>query len=508
VLSRREGFYLHWSRDGRRLSFLSGREPPFALSTLETVSVATGRVVRRIPHVTPFAEGEFAWSPDGSRVAWTRTQLSSSGMFERSQILVMNADGTARRTLTRKHGYTGAPVWSPDGRSIVYALDDRLGGSQLWIVRPDGGGRHPLTRAYPNGGDAFGAAWIRGPVSTAPRPPSPRVAARKDGAVLRNPEPVAHLAASGSLLVAIPPERVFTPTWGLTPPLVRWNAARGEFDRVSLTNCDRPVGVAVAAARIAYVCAGGHAEVATGSVRIAGSGARPPLDIFSDWISDGKPRGSLPGRLVGDGSLIVFSQERFDKNQVARRRLWRVVGARRVLVKTGLAGEPSAVDGRRIVVERDDGRVQLLSPSGRTLGVVRPRGPVPTRSDYEQSPTVALDGHDLVVLRGRLLQLYATRSLRPTRRWRVARGATLAGVARGLVAYAVGDALHVLRLDDGAQAVVRARAGYLAAARLTRAGLFYAVNRKRVTTDYFPVDVANPSQIVFIRRSALVRRLR
>src|SRR5437763_9108583 len=50
LLSRREGFYLHWSRDGRRLSFLTGQEPPNALSTLVTVSVATGRVVRRIPH--------------------------------------------------------------------------------------------------------------------------------------------------------------------------------------------------------------------------------------------------------------------------------------------------------------------------------------------------------------------------------------------------------------------------------------------------------------------------
>jgi len=42
--------------------------------------------------------------------------------------------------------------------------------------------------------------------------------------------------------------------------------------------------------------------------------------------------------------------------------------------------------------------------------------------------------------------------------------------------------------------------------------LFYAVNRKRVIieyfSEYFPIDVANPSRIVFIRPSALVRRLR
>jgi len=508
LLSRREGFYLHWSRDGRRLSFLTGQEAHAVLSTLETVSVSTGRVVRRIPDVSPFAEGEFAWAPDGRRFAWARTRPSPPGTFERTQILMMNADGMARRAVTRKRENAGGPVWSPDGRSIVYERE-RSGSIQLWRVRSDGGGRQALTRSYPNGGNAFGATWIRGPVSAAPAPPKPRVAARADGAVVRSPQPIAQIAAVGSLVVALPPERPFTAEWGLTPPLVRWDAARGRVDRISLPTCDRPVGIALAAARVAYVCEGGHAEVVTGAVCIVASGARPPVEVFSGRIGDGNPRGFLPGRLVGGGSLIVFSEEHFNREEFVGRQLWRIVGARRVLVKKRPAGEPSAVDGRRIVVERDDGRVQLLGPSGGTLGVVSPRGRAPAYSDYERPPaTAALEGRDLVVLRGGLLQLYDTRSLRLSRRWRVKRGAALAGVARGLVAYAVGDVLHILRLDDGAQAVVRAGGGDLAGARLTRPGLFYAVNRKRVTRDHFPIDVANSSRIVFIRRSALVRRLR
>src|SRR5437868_1737260 len=147
LLSRRAGFYLRWSRDGRRLSFLTGQEAHAVLSTLETVSVATGQAVARIPRVTPFAEGEFAWAPDGKRVAWTRTRSSPSGTFEQSQIIVMNAARTARRAVTRERGYAGGPVWSPDGRSIVYVQVNHLGGSELWLVRPDGSGRHPLTRA-------------------------------------------------------------------------------------------------------------------------------------------------------------------------------------------------------------------------------------------------------------------------------------------------------------------------------------------------------------------------
>jgi len=57
------------------------------------------------------------WSPDGRSIAFTR----SAG--DRSEIFVMNADGSElRRLTTNPEGiFDESPTWSPDGRTIVFS---------------------------------------------------------------------------------------------------------------------------------------------------------------------------------------------------------------------------------------------------------------------------------------------------------------------------------------------------------------------------------------------------
>jgi TolB protein len=55
---------------------------------------------------------------------------------------VMNADGSARRRLTRRAG-DGDPTWSPDGRRIAYRRDNGTN-FDLWIVPAAGGKPAPL----------------------------------------------------------------------------------------------------------------------------------------------------------------------------------------------------------------------------------------------------------------------------------------------------------------------------------------------------------------------------
>jgi Tol biopolymer transport system component/DNA-binding winged helix-turn-helix (wHTH) protein len=77
-----------------------------------------------------------AWSPDGKTVAYTTRE---------GEIYIVNSDGTGvPKRVGPEQRNDGAGimrdlVWSPDGASLRFALDDRL-----WEISVDGSGRHPL----------------------------------------------------------------------------------------------------------------------------------------------------------------------------------------------------------------------------------------------------------------------------------------------------------------------------------------------------------------------------
>jgi len=52
-----------------------------------------------------------AWSPDGTRIAFTTWV---GGRYGNSETYVMNADGTGPVNLTNHPDYDSWPVWSPD----------------------------------------------------------------------------------------------------------------------------------------------------------------------------------------------------------------------------------------------------------------------------------------------------------------------------------------------------------------------------------------------------------
>ncbi|MDR2890030.1 MAG: S9 family peptidase [Alistipes sp.] len=81
--------------------------------------------------------GEFALSPDGTRVVYGRTDYNVGENRGVTTLWVQELDSTEAVRLTDYEASAGNVVWSADG-SKVYFLSGRGGSSQVWSVAADG----------------------------------------------------------------------------------------------------------------------------------------------------------------------------------------------------------------------------------------------------------------------------------------------------------------------------------------------------------------------------------
>src|SRR5215211_7540086 len=95
----------------------------------------------------PKEDIDVAWSPNGTRLAFTRRTGSLT-----ADVFVADANGSHVRNLTRGSAeFSWAPDWSPDGARIVFVASDP-DVEQLVTTRPDGSDRQrvPGTATNPN----------------------------------------------------------------------------------------------------------------------------------------------------------------------------------------------------------------------------------------------------------------------------------------------------------------------------------------------------------------------
>ena len=132
-----------WSPDGKRIAFFSDGEGTPGQREMFLMNV-DGSGLRQLTH-TPAGEGwlsSIIWSPDGSRLALAHlsgvTGQSQQGVsFQEAQLyLVETVDGaTTPLDNDQRHGLPGEAVWSPDGSRIAFTRGLESGGEELRVVQ-------------------------------------------------------------------------------------------------------------------------------------------------------------------------------------------------------------------------------------------------------------------------------------------------------------------------------------------------------------------------------------
>jgi dipeptidyl aminopeptidase/acylaminoacyl peptidase len=144
-----------WSPDGTKIAFTShvprGQFVGFEIFVMNIDGTGRTQITDSRADGVGFNASEPSWSPDGTRIAFTRTISQAGNQPLDEEIYVMNADGSNLVRLTHNPSTFVlandlGPSWSPDGSQIVFS-SHRDGQFGVHVMNADGSGLRRLADA-------------------------------------------------------------------------------------------------------------------------------------------------------------------------------------------------------------------------------------------------------------------------------------------------------------------------------------------------------------------------
>jgi hypothetical protein len=127
-----------WSPDGSKIAY-TGDATDAATSDIFVVS-ASGGTPTNLTNNNLIDDHSPTWSPDGRKIAF----LSTACPVCQFGIFVMDADGSGRTQLTDTTAGDFDPAWSPDGSKIAFG-SYRDGNAEIYVMNADGSQQTRLT---------------------------------------------------------------------------------------------------------------------------------------------------------------------------------------------------------------------------------------------------------------------------------------------------------------------------------------------------------------------------
>jgi Tol biopolymer transport system component len=135
-----------WSPDGTKIAYSdpaarnSEGDPDYQIFTMNADGSGQTNISQTgNPYYSDYDYRRPAWSPDGTKIVY-----AFGGLW------TMNADGTSQKELFYAPVQSIAPAWSPDGRKIAFALSpDRTNYKpyQIYTIKADGSGQTNISNS-------------------------------------------------------------------------------------------------------------------------------------------------------------------------------------------------------------------------------------------------------------------------------------------------------------------------------------------------------------------------